>query len=87
MMMVFGHRYNGIKKTRICLSLSFILSIQCCSTVTEIVLFLLFFLNSKRFGWFSKSMGLLSEQELLNHYSAKIIVIIIIVITTKYARQ
>jgi hypothetical protein len=67
------------------------LSIYCCGTVTENILFLLFFFNSKRFGWFSKSIGLLSEQELLIHYSANIIIIIIIiiiiVINTKYARQ
>ena len=58
MIMVFGHRHNGIKGLdRICLYLSFILSFQCCNTVMEIILLIFSFLNSEWFGWFSKNKG------------------------------
>jgi hypothetical protein len=57
MMMLFGHKYSRIERTKIFLCLFFILSIHCCSTVMDSVLLILFFLNSKGFGWFSKNTG------------------------------
>jgi hypothetical protein len=81
---IFGCKYGGITGMEYAYVFHLFDRVAVGSTVMDIVVIILFFLNSKRVGLFSESMDLPTEQELVIYYSA---IIIIIIINSIYARQ